>query len=158
MSIALTNITSAQYYFISVLLYPDENFAREIMQLFSLGLYMLNEDGTKVIDESTGQYVSTYTNADIVNFSRGWTNFVDREDQRDNIEAEWDLGFVPNALDPMELPTSEGRDVFPKTTLNIYDNRGYIGDKVARCDALPPKAWLKKGATYHFRENSQSCE
>lgn len=31
--------------------YPDENFAREIMQLFSIGLYQLNTDGTKVLDE-----------------------------------------------------------------------------------------------------------
>ncbi len=28
-------------------LYPDENFAREIMQLFSIGLWELNEDGTR---------------------------------------------------------------------------------------------------------------
>ncbi len=117
---------------------------------------MLNEDGTKVIDESTGEYVPTYTNADIVNFSRGWTNFVHRQDQRDNIEAEWDLGWIPNTLEPMELPTSEGRDVFPKLQLKVNGDRGYIGDKIARCDALPSKAWLKKGASYHFRENSQS--
>jgi uncharacterized protein (DUF1800 family) len=25
--------------------YPDENFSREIMQLFSVGLWLLNEDG-----------------------------------------------------------------------------------------------------------------
>jgi len=56
----------------------------------------------------------------------------------------------------MELPTSEGRDVFPKTELKVNEKRGYIGDNVPRCDALPPKAWLKKGATYHFREDSQS--
>jgi hypothetical protein len=28
-------------------LYPDENFAREIMQLFTIGLWELNEDGTR---------------------------------------------------------------------------------------------------------------
>ena len=26
--------------------YPDENYAREVMQLFSIGLYRLNPDGT----------------------------------------------------------------------------------------------------------------
>ena len=56
--------------------HPDENFAREIMQLFSIGLYQLNDDGTKKIDEVTGQPIPTYTNDDIVNFARGWTNFV----------------------------------------------------------------------------------
>jgi len=139
-----------------VMLYPDENFAREIMQLFSIGLYVLNQDGTKVIDETTGQYVPTYTNSDIVNFSRGWTNFVHQQDERDNVEASWDLGWIPNPFDPMEFPTSEGRDVFPKLQLKINGERSYIGDKVVRCDSLPAKAWLKKGATYHFRENSQS--
>lgn len=59
------------------------------MQLFSIGLFMLNQDGTKVIDEVTGKPVDTYSNDDIVNFSRGWTNFNEREEQRDNIESEW---------------------------------------------------------------------
>lgn len=30
--------------------FPDENYAREIMQLFSVGLWKLNEDGTPVIE------------------------------------------------------------------------------------------------------------
>lgn len=70
---------------------PDENFAREIMQLFSIGLFMLNPDGTRKIDPVSGQPIPTYTNEDIINFSRGWTNFKRREKERDNIEAEWDL-------------------------------------------------------------------
>jgi len=74
-----------------VSLYPDENFAREIMQLFSIGLFMLNPDGTRKIDPVSGQPISTYTNEDIINFSRGWTNFKRLEKERDNIEAEWEL-------------------------------------------------------------------
>jgi hypothetical protein len=31
--------------------YPDENFSREIMELFSIGLFNLNPDGTPVRDE-----------------------------------------------------------------------------------------------------------
>merc|ERR1711959_382340 len=30
--------------------YPDENYAREIMQLFTIGLFELNDDGAKVMD------------------------------------------------------------------------------------------------------------
>ena len=30
--------------------YPDENFAREIMQLFTIGLWKLNRDGTFMLD------------------------------------------------------------------------------------------------------------
>lgn len=57
------------------------------MQLFSIGLYMLNGDGTRKKDEN-GNDVPTYSNDDIMNFSRGWTNFERREEDRDNIEAE----------------------------------------------------------------------
>jgi len=137
-------------------LFPDENFAREIMQLFSIGLYMLNQDGTIKIDPATGQAIPTYTNDDIVNFSRVWTNFFIQEGDRDNIEAEWSQGWIPNRVDPMTLPTSEGRDFFPKQTLLVDGKRGFIGDKVPRCDAMPDKPWLRNGAIWEFRENSQS--
>merc|ERR1719223_1826453 len=30
--------------------YPDENYAREILQLFTIGTYMLNADGTRMKD------------------------------------------------------------------------------------------------------------
>eukprot|EP00956_Cyclotella_meneghiniana_P033745 scaffold98672_cov66-Cyclotella_meneghiniana.AAC.1 len=30
--------------------YPDENYAREIMQLYTIGLHHLNNDGTEVYD------------------------------------------------------------------------------------------------------------
>jgi hypothetical protein len=36
----------------------------------------------------------------------------------------------------MWLPSSEGRDVFPKQTLDVNGNIGYIGDKVQQCDTL----------------------
>ena len=39
--------------------YPDENFAREIMQLFSIGLYKLNMDGSQQLDAS-GRALNTY--------------------------------------------------------------------------------------------------
>lgn len=139
-----------------VTLYPDENFAREIMQLFSIGLFMLNQDGSHKIDPATGVSIPTYTNEDIMNFSRGWTNFHIREDERDNIEPEWSHEWVTNKVDPMTIPTSEGRDVFPKQTLLVDGKRGYIGDQVPRCDALPNKPWLRKGAVWEFREDSQS--
>lgn len=44
--------------------FPDENYAREIMQLFSIGLFMLNQDGTKKLD-SNGNKIETYTNEDV---------------------------------------------------------------------------------------------
>ena len=51
--------------------FPDENFAREVMQLFSIGLWELNEDGTRKL--VSGQPVPTYDNQDISNFARVFT-------------------------------------------------------------------------------------
>jgi uncharacterized protein (DUF1800 family) len=52
--------------------FPDENFAREIMQLFSIGLWMLNPDGTRILDEQ-GQPIPTYDNDDITEFAKVFT-------------------------------------------------------------------------------------
>ena len=52
--------------------FPDENYAREIMQLFSIGLWMLNPDGTRILD-GQGQPIPTYGNADITEFAKVFT-------------------------------------------------------------------------------------
>ncbi len=52
--------------------YPDENYAREIMQLFSIGLYELNIDGTEKKDVN-GKSIPTYDNADIANLAKVFT-------------------------------------------------------------------------------------
>jgi uncharacterized protein (DUF1800 family) len=54
---------------------PDENYAREVMQLFSIGLQQLNLDGT--VKTSNGVALDTYTQADITQLARvftGWTS------------------------------------------------------------------------------------
>jgi uncharacterized protein (DUF1800 family) len=51
---------------------PDENYAREIMQLFSIGLYQLNQDGTQKLD-GAGNPIETYTNADITGLAKVFT-------------------------------------------------------------------------------------
>ncbi|MDB4459099.1 DUF1800 family protein [bacterium] len=52
--------------------YPDENYAREIMQLFSIGLWELNPDGSMKID-AKGEPVPTYSNQDIQTLARVFT-------------------------------------------------------------------------------------
>jgi len=54
--------------------YPDENYAREVMQLFSIGLYELNADGTEKLD-SQGQQIPTYSQDDIENLARVFTGW-----------------------------------------------------------------------------------
>ena len=52
--------------------HPDENYAREIMQLFSIGLYELNQDGSYKVD-SNGDRIPTYDNDDIKEFAKIFT-------------------------------------------------------------------------------------
>ncbi len=54
---------------------PNENYARELMQLFSMGVAQLNADGTAKVDAS-GAALPNYTPADVHDIARaltGWT-------------------------------------------------------------------------------------
>ncbi len=50
---------------------PDENYARELMQLFTLGLYQLNIDGS--VKMSGGVPLETYTPSDVSQLARVFT-------------------------------------------------------------------------------------
>lgn len=52
---------------------PDENYGREIMQLFSIGLFELNADGTTRL--SGGEPIETYTNEDVTGISKVFTGY-----------------------------------------------------------------------------------
>ncbi len=54
--------------------YPDENYAREVMQLFTIGLWELNTDGSRKLS-NTGQLIPTYDNGDITAMARVFTGF-----------------------------------------------------------------------------------
>ncbi len=68
---------------------PDENYARELMQLFSVGLVELNPDGSKILD-TQGQPVPTYDQAIIEGFAHVYTG--------------WTLAGAPNFHTPIPLP------------------------------------------------------
>ena len=58
---------------------PDENYAREVMQLFTIGLVQLNGDGTPQLQG--GAPVETYGEADVSGLARaftGWDNETDK--------------------------------------------------------------------------------
>lgn len=58
----------------STLLNPNENYAREIMQLFSIGLVELNLDGTPQLDASSNP-IPTYDQSTITEFARVFTGW-----------------------------------------------------------------------------------
>lgn len=93
--------------------YADENFAREIMQLFSIGLYMLNDDGTRQLED--GVPLRSYTNVDITEYAKVWTGF-DRQVRRGNVEEPSE---DKNRIDPM-LIRIDWRDHLPKVRSHTF--------------------------------------
>lgn len=93
---------------------PDENFAREVMQLFSIGLIELNIDGTPRLD-AQGNTIPTYDNTRITNLARaltGW-NFGTTSNWyvwEDNVKLP---GLIVNMA-----PVESFHDTAAKTLLN----------------------------------------
>jgi len=86
---------------------PNENYAREIMQLFSIGVDMLNQDGTPVLD-AQGNRVPTYDQTTITNLARVFTG--------------WDLDA--NKVSPVDGTTTAANyqdPMVPNNNRNRYD-------------------------------------
>ena len=61
--------------------FPDENYAREVMQLFSIGLFELNLDGSRKKDDQ-GQDIATYGQDEIREFAKIFTGLaIESEDE-----------------------------------------------------------------------------
>ena len=63
---------------------PDENYAREVMQLFTIGLHQLNQDGTPKTD-AAGNKIDTYAASDVSNLARVFTGYD--LDQSQNVDT-----------------------------------------------------------------------
>lgn len=75
MGIYLSHIRNrAEYVSSGVIIHPDENYAREIMQLFSIGLVLRHPDGSLVLGQD-GLPIPTYGNEDITELARVMTGF-----------------------------------------------------------------------------------
>lgn len=120
---------------------PDENFARELMQLFSVGLHRMHQDGTHMLSDD-GELIPTYTNDNIVEFAKIWTGFRQQE-WRGNLEQK--RISDGNQIDPLKV-FPERRDIFPKMDLH----RGHIGDGLPLCLDLAPRHFLRIGAKFRY--------
>lgn len=83
-------------------IHPDENYAREIMQLFSIGLWELNQDGTRKYDDQ-GQFIPTYTNADIKEFAQVFTGLSDGAANGEFGSIEENENLIETLLTPMKM-------------------------------------------------------
>ena len=89
---------------------PNENFAREVLQLFSIGTDKLNLDGTPQRD-AQGNPIPTYTQADVNEFTRVFTGW--------NFATAIGAG-ITNYRDPMVPRGGQNHDAGAKTLLNGF--------------------------------------
>jgi uncharacterized protein (DUF1800 family) len=98
---------------------PNENYAREVLQLFSIGTFLLNQDGTRQLD-GDGNPISTYDQNTVEQFAKVFTGWV----LAPALPGPADVGgTVPNYRDPMVVhKDSQGREDYhdrgAKTLLN----------------------------------------
>lgn len=90
---------------------PNENYAREILQLFTVGVDLLNQDGTPVLDNQ-GNRIPVYNQDTIVNFTKVFTGWSFCNQTCANSQ----FGLV-NYRDPMIVDPAL-HDTSSKTLLN----------------------------------------
>jgi uncharacterized protein (DUF1800 family) len=84
---------------------PDENYAREVMQLFTIGLYQLEPDGTERRG-ADGRPIETYGQADVTNLARVFTGYDHDMSRVGYRSVPWQNFPVVSrefCLDPMRL-------------------------------------------------------
>ena len=95
--------------------FPDENYAREVMQLFSIGLFELNPDGSRKKDRD-GQDIPTYGQDEIREFAKIFTGLaVENEEQAFGFGVCCNEQFLVHAIDMKPL--------------KMYDNFHSQGEK-----------------------------
>lgn len=94
---------------------PDENYAREIMQLFTIGLHQLNNDGSEKKD-SNGKSIETYSNSDVSNLARVFTGY--------SYDVSGELIQDPNNTATSLIPTMDSRRRKMTTDFNKWHPKG----------------------------------
>lgn len=105
---------------------PDENYAREIMQLFTVGLYELNNDGTRKVD-GNGSFIPTYDNTDIQELAKVFTGLKGGAWSRDALQyvnptspVDFNAGIHNVSREvPMQMDETK-HEPGPKTIIGDY--------------------------------------
>jgi uncharacterized protein (DUF1800 family) len=93
---------------------PNENYPRELMQLFTLGLDLLNDDGSLQLD-ANGNPIPTYTQAQVQEFAAAYTGWT-YATASGGVPTKYP-NATANYLAPMVAVESE-HDMTSKTLLN----------------------------------------
>ena len=145
--------------------HANENYAREFMQLFCLGLNQLNPDGTPVLD-SSGNPIPTYTQNDVMDLGRvftGWTfpPTPGKPSQNHNpqfyggpmvaVEGLHDSG--PKTILGQSIPAGQSAEQDLASALGIVFNHPNVGPFVAQqmiehlVTSNPSPAYVQRVAT-----------
>ena len=115
--------------------HPDQNFARESMQLMSIGLYQLNTDGTQVLN-SLGQPIATYSTSDIAGLADVFTGYSWYSPKPTN-----NTTFNGKIKDPDASVTS----MIPYPTFHATNAKSFLGTTIAASATADPAGDLKIG-------------
>jgi uncharacterized protein (DUF1800 family) len=123
---------------------PNENYARELMQLFSIGLYRLNLDGSLTLDPA-GFPIATYSQDAILGTAAvctGWTYFQATTPYVFNPPANWRSPMVnvptrhetaaKQILEGVVLPANQTAAQDLTTTLDTIFNHPNVGPFICR--------------------------
>lgn len=123
---------------------PNENYARELMQLFSIGLYRLNLDSSLTLD-AAGFPIATYNQDAILGTAAvctGWTYFQPATPYVFNPTPDWRNPMVnvparhstdaKQILDSVLLPANQTAAQDLKTTLDTIFNHPNVGPFICR--------------------------
>jgi len=101
---------------------PDENYARELMQLFTIGLVQLNQDGSVKLDAQNNP-IPTYDQTTVKELARVFTG--------------WNMATIKNWWEWTESGASE---ILPMKSFDNYHDFGakmLFGDKPIPADKTP---------------------
>ena len=105
---------------------PDENYAREIMQLFTVGLVELNQDGSQKLD-AQGEAIELYDNEDITGLAKVFTGLW----WDSSVSSGFGVGVGRPSVVGEELPMQmyeEEHSPFSKEFLGSTIPAGLAGD------------------------------
>jgi uncharacterized protein (DUF1800 family) len=121
---------------------PNENYAREVLQLFNVGLFMLNMDGTLQLD-GLGNPIPTYDQNTVNNFTKVFTGWQTCEVTGPTCPDRSLNG--PNYKDPMLLNNGALHDITAKT---LFSYPGSTTTNIPACAGCTNAQIIAYGNTY----------
>lgn len=112
--------------------HPDENYAREVMQLMTIGVTKLNNDGTPQVDQ-TGARIATYSAEDITDLAKVFTGY------------SW---YSPNPTNSTFLggnrdATADLRSMIPYPNFHSISAKTFLGKTIPASNVSDPAGDLK---------------